>query len=52
LYDRKGVLAFREVPEGNPERLEKASMSKKNVGEERLKEMSLKFQLSKRSRTP
>jgi coenzyme F420 hydrogenase subunit beta len=39
LARQKGVLEFREVPEGNLERLKKASLSKKKAGEEKLKTM-------------
>lgn len=37
LAKQKGVLEFRDVPEGNLEKLKKASMSKKKAGGEKLK---------------
>ena len=39
LAKSKGVLEFREVPEGNLERLKKASFNKKKAGAEKLKTM-------------
>jgi coenzyme F420 hydrogenase subunit beta len=41
LARQKGVLEFREVPEGNLERLKKASLSKKKAGEKKLKTMGM-----------
>ena len=37
LAKNKGVLEFREVPEGNLERLKKASLNKKKAGAEKSK---------------
>jgi coenzyme F420 hydrogenase subunit beta len=39
LARQKGVLEFREVPEGNLERLKQASMSKRKTGQENLETM-------------
>jgi coenzyme F420 hydrogenase subunit beta len=39
LARQKGVLEFKKVPEGNLEKLKKASLSKKKAGEENLKNM-------------
>jgi len=41
LARSKGVLEFREVPEGNLEKLKKASLKKKRTGAENLKTMAL-----------
>ncbi len=39
LAQKKGVLEFKDVPEGNLEKLKKASLGKRKAGEERLKTM-------------
>jgi coenzyme F420 hydrogenase subunit beta len=41
LAQSKGVLEFREVPEGNLEKLKKASLNKKRTGEKHLKDMAV-----------
>jgi coenzyme F420 hydrogenase subunit beta len=41
LARQNGVLEFREVPEGNLERLKKASLSKKKAGNQNLKTMGM-----------
>lgn len=38
LAQQRGVLEFRDVPEGNLEKLKKASLSKKKAGVEKMKE--------------
>jgi coenzyme F420 hydrogenase subunit beta len=40
LAQSKGVLEFREVPEGNLEKLKKASLNKKRTGAKHLKNMA------------
>jgi coenzyme F420 hydrogenase subunit beta len=42
LAQNKGVLEFREVPEGNLDRLKKASLSKKRAGAEKLETLCSK----------
>jgi coenzyme F420 hydrogenase subunit beta len=41
LARQKGVLEFREVPQGNLDRLKKASLRKKKAGEEKLKTLDI-----------